>query len=428
MIKNIIFDFDGTLADTAPLIVVTMDATARELGLPAKTDSEYRSSIGLRLDEIPQFLWPANHIQGEVFATAYSRIFEDIKQYYTVRCFPFVSETLRQLKDLGFGLAIASSRSHRSLDEFISDYGFDSVFDIVVGGDDVGKCKPEPDAVFEICRKTGWQPAECLVVGDTTFDILMGQNAGSATCAVSYGNQSASQLAEASPNLTVNSAASIVPLVCGVNPALVDYVENNILPSYRNFDKAHREDHANMVIFQSMSLARHMPRIDIDMIYAVAAFHDLGLKNGRENHHIDSGTILSSDAYILNYFTAGQVKLMKEAVEDHRASGKNTPRNEYGLVVAEADRFIDPETIIRRTIRYGLANYPSLDREGHFNRTLSHLVEKYGPEGYLKIHLPWSGNVERLKKLHGIIADNKAIRSIFNRIFDEENNHTVVSL
>ncbi len=207
-----------------------------------------------------------------------------------------------------------------------------------------------------------------------------------------------------------------------VDNTLKKYVEEKIIPQYADFDKAHQADHVKMVIDQSLEIASEMPVVDINMVYITAAFHDLGLVNGRENHHIDSRKILETDEFIKSYFTAEQIRAMGEAVEDHRASKSGKPRNQYGLIVAEADRFIDSETIIRRTIQYGLKNYPELDRAGHFNRTVQHLNEKYGPNGYLKIWLPWSDNAKRLEKLRQIIADQSTIRELFDRIYQEETN------
>ena len=207
-----------------------------------------------------------------------------------------------------------------------------------------------------------------------------------------------------------------------VDNTLKKYVEEKIIPQYADFDKAHQADHVNMVIDQSLEITSEMPEVNINMVYITAAFHDLGLVNGRENHHIDSRKILEADEFIKSYFTAEQIKTMGEAVEDHRASKSGKPRNQYGLIVAEADRFIDSETIIRRTIQYGLKNYPELDRAGHFNRTVQHLNEKYGPNGYLKIWLPWSDNAKRLEKLRQIIADQSTIRELFDRIYQEETN------
>ncbi|MBD5366894.1 MAG: HD domain-containing protein [Bacteroides sp.] len=198
------------------------------------------------------------------------------------------------------------------------------------------------------------------------------------------------------------------------------YIENSIIPRYAAFDKAHRADHVNMVINRSLELAEQMPRLDKSMLYVAAAFHDLGLVNGRERHHIDSRIILESDPFVKAHFTTDQIRLMGEAVEDHRASKSGRPRNDYGLIVAEADRLIDPETIIRRTIQYGLRNYPHLDREGHYDRTVSHVTAKYGPNGYLKILISWSDNAARLDELRRILADKVAFRHTFDRIFDHE--------
>ncbi len=205
-----------------------------------------------------------------------------------------------------------------------------------------------------------------------------------------------------------------------VTTEIIDYVEREIIPRYAAFDKAHQENHVRMVIEQSLRLAEHIPSMNPDMVYIIAAFHDLGLINGQENHHRDSRKILEADEFVKARFTRKQIVAMGRAVEDHRASNQKKPRNGYGLLVAEADRLIDPETIIRRTIQYGLANYPQLDREGHYQRTIEHLHEKYGPQGYLKVWIPWSDNANNLKKLHVLLTDKTRLDEIFNRIFDEE--------
>ncbi len=208
-----------------------------------------------------------------------------------------------------------------------------------------------------------------------------------------------------------------------VSPEIIDYVEREIIPRYAAFDKAHRENHVRMVIEESLKLAEHTPSINSDMVYVIAAFHDLGLVNGRENHHRDSRKILEADEFVKSNFTRKQIVIMGRAVEDHRASNQKKPRNGYGLLVAEADRFIDPETIIRRTIQYGLANYPQLERAGHYQRTIEHLHEKYGPKDYLKVWIPWSDNARNLKRLHALLTDKASLDEIFNRIFDEEISH-----
>ena len=136
-----------------------------------------------------------------------------------------------------------------------------------------------------------------------------------------------------------------------MNKELQAYVEQAILPRYEHFDRAHGPEHARTVIEQSLALARHY-QVDRQMVYAIAAYHDVGLEKGREMHHIHSGEILAADTKLRQWFSPQQIAVMREAVEDHRASSDHEPRTIYGRIVAEADRCIDPPTIVRRTIQY----------------------------------------------------------------------------
>lgn len=418
--RNIIFDFDGTLVDTASLIIETMHRTIRELHLPEKTDEECRAMIGYRLEDIPSILWPDVPDVSDRYVSAYREIFNSIKGEFKVRLFPHVAETLARLNRDGVRMAIASSRSRASLEEYCADLQIAGCFGMLVGGGEVKNGKPAPDPVNLILATQGWDRNETLVVGDMDVDILMGKRAGAATCGVTYGNGSAAELKNAGADYVVSDFGELTEILNAVSPEIVEYVEREIIPHYAAFDKAHREDHVRAVINRSMELAAQMPTINPDMAYVVAAFHDLGLVNGRENHHRDSRTILESDAFVRSHFSPDQIRTMGEAVEDHRASSGHKPRNGYGLVVAEADRIINPDTIIRRAIQYGLANYPELDREGQYRRAIGHLINKYGPEGYLKVWIPGSDNAVNLKRLHALLADATRLREIFDRIFGEE--------
>ena len=203
------------------------------------------------------------------------------------------------------------------------------------------------------------------------------------------------------------------------DPSLAAYIEAEIIPCYEHFDRAHGTDHVRTVIAQSLALAAHYD-VDTDMVYTVAAYHDTGLVNGRERHHIDAGRILAEDAELRRRFTEEQIGVMREAVEDHRASSDHAPRTIYGRIVAEADRVIDPATIIRRTVQYGLANYPALDREGHYARCRDHLQKKYAEGGYLRLWIAESDNARRLEELRAIIRDPQQLRRLFDETFDAE--------
>jgi len=211
-----------------------------------------------------------------------------------------------------------------------------------------------------------------------------------------------------------------------ITPELQQYVEQEILPRYDHHDAAHRRDHAETVINQSLVIARqlnaHGDSLDEDMVYAIAAYHDTGLCEGRERHHEASARIIRQDKELLRWFSEEQIEIMADAAEDHRASAKHAPRTIYGRIVAEADRVIVPETIIMRTIQYGLDHYPALDREAHYERTVQHLREKYGDGGYLQLWFPDSPNAARLQQLRQIINDPTQLRDVFDTLFDKMAN------
>ncbi len=202
-----------------------------------------------------------------------------------------------------------------------------------------------------------------------------------------------------------------------VTKELQHYVEEHIIPRYDHFDKAHQRDHVQMVIQQSITLAGQLDA-DKDMAYAIAAYHDIGLCEGRERHHWVSAQMLLADNQLEKWFSHSQLQTMAEAVEDHRASSDHAPRSLYGRIVAEADRFIDPDTIIRRTVQYGIEHYPELDKEGHYQRTLQHLHEKYGRNGYLHLWFDNSPNAERLETLRQMMDDEAVIREKFEKSYN----------
>jgi uncharacterized protein len=197
-----------------------------------------------------------------------------------------------------------------------------------------------------------------------------------------------------------------------MNPKLQQYIKQEIIPRYDHFDQAHQRDHVMMVIQQSLDIASKLD-VDLDMVYTIAAYHDTGLCEDRERHHEVSAQIIKADQQLRQWFTEEQINIMADAAEDHRASAKQAPRTIYGRIVAEADRFIDPVTIVRRTVQYGLDHYPELSREEQYQRMLAHLREKYGRNGYLKLWFPDSPNAARLERLHDMIDDEPLLRKLF---------------
>lgn len=204
-----------------------------------------------------------------------------------------------------------------------------------------------------------------------------------------------------------------------MDSSLTFFLEEAIIPRYAAFDKAHREDHARAVVARALELAAFYP-VKKELVYAAAACHDLGLAVDRKTHHLHSGRIIREMQELRRWFTPEEIETIAQAAEDHRASSDHAPRSLYGRIVAEADRLIVPEQIIRRTVQYGLANYPQLEKEGHWQRTLDHLHEKYYYGGYLQLWIPESPNAEKLEQLRRIISDEDALRDIFETIWKEE--------
>lgn len=201
-----------------------------------------------------------------------------------------------------------------------------------------------------------------------------------------------------------------------IRPKLRQYIEEFIIPQYDGFDSAHRRDHVQMVIRQSLEMARNLG-VREEMAYVIAAYHDVGLSEGREHHHEVSAKMMKADARLLEWFSQEDIQMMADAAEDHRASAAHAPRTIYGRIVAEADRFIDPETIIRRTVQFGLEHYPELSREEHYERMMTHLQEKYGRGGYLHLWFNDSPNAARLERLREMMTDEALMRRLFERFF-----------
>ena len=197
-----------------------------------------------------------------------------------------------------------------------------------------------------------------------------------------------------------------------VNPSIIAYVEREILPRYDHFDSAHQRNHAEEVIARSLALAEHYD-VNKDMVYSIAAYHDTGLCEGRDTHHLVSGRIIREDKKLRDWFNEEQIETMAQAAEDHRASSGHEPRSIYGKIVAEADRLITPEKVIRRTLQFGLDHYPDLDKEEQYQRFKAHMLEKYSDTGYLRLWIPESDNATRLEELRKIIRDESKMREKF---------------
>ena len=203
-----------------------------------------------------------------------------------------------------------------------------------------------------------------------------------------------------------------------MNKSLVEYIESAVIPMYDGFDAGHGRGHVQDVIAEALRLGA-LYKLNLDMLYAAAAYHDTGLSVDRKTHHLESGRIIRVDRRLGEWFSQDEIEMIAQAAEDHRASSDHEPRTIYGKIIAEADRQIIPESIILRTVQYGLDHYPELNKEGHWQRTCEHMAEKYDVGGYMKLWIPESRNAEGLARLREIIHEKSRLRAMFEAAYSD---------
>lgn len=204
-IKLIIFDFDGTLADTHELIVKTNQEAMKAMNYPVRDEEAIRKTIGLPLEAGIRTLFP--ELTDEVipaWCAMYRKVFDVLKTQIVPILFPEVKETLEWLHGKGYVLTVASSRHSSSLNAFLRDMGIAECFQYVLGADNVAKAKPDPEPVLQTLRDLGYKADEALVVGDMPVDIFMGTRAGAGTVGVTYGNSNRPELTKAGANYVLD--------------------------------------------------------------------------------------------------------------------------------------------------------------------------------------------------------------------------------
>ena len=199
----IIFDWDGTLIDSAERIVTCMQIAMREVGLPVLSDHAIRQIIGLGLPEAFQQLYPGIDM----------REMERMRDYYAKhfigneipasQLFPGVAESLDRLKTQGFQLAVATGKSRKGLNRVFSETPWGDYFCASRCADET-RSKPHPQMIHELLEETGVVPKRALMVGDTEFDMEMAQLAGVDRVAVSYGVHETERLKKYEPVLVVD--------------------------------------------------------------------------------------------------------------------------------------------------------------------------------------------------------------------------------
>ena len=159
------------------------------------------------------------------------------------------------------------------------------------------------------------------------------------------------------------------------------YIETRILPQYEKLS-GHAGGHIEQVIDRSLEFAKQAPGVNLDMVYIIAAYHDLGRLIDNETHNIESAKMMRANKFLLENFTAEEVETMAEAVEDHRASLGHEPRSIYGKIVSSADRNPTVESMLERAYDYNKLLHPDYSEDEIIEDVRVHIREKYSPDGY----------------------------------------------
>ena len=407
---SIIFDLDGTLLNTIDDLGYACNVALEQTGYPTHPIADYPRMVGNGINNLIRRALPESERTEEnvLRVRAHFVPYYDAHNCDYTRPYEGIPELLATLKEQGHQLAVASNKYQAATEKIVNHF-FPGIFDVILGEREGIDRKPNPQIVYDINDQMV-NDKMVLYLGDSLVDRDTAANANVPFVACSWGFVSRDTLMENGVGRIIDKPEELL---------LDVYIQQSILPQYDAFDGGHQRDHAETVIRESLKLARTYDA-DETMAYVIAAYHDLGLKFDREKHHIHSGEILMADENLRKWFTQEQLMTMRDAVEDHRASGKNPPRTLYGAIVAEADRQIDPLTVVHRTMAYSLKLLPDADFDTLYQRSLEHLHEKYAEGGYLHLWLNSERNVQGLAKLRALIHNEPELRNLCREWFDNQ--------
>ncbi len=195
-----------------------------------------------------------------------------------------------------------------------------------------------------------------------------------------------------------------------INGDLKKYIEKSVLPLYDTNIAGHGREHIEFVIERSFELAREFDLdVDLNMVYVIAVFHDIGYKEDPDNHEEVSSRIFKEDEVMPKYFTAEQIDIMADAIVDHRASLEYESRSVYGKLVSSADREISVHNVLKRSILFQTAKHkdenPSLEQV--IDYSYKKLSSKYGKGGYAKMYFPDEKYKNYLSTMQDILSDKE---------------------
>jgi len=198
-----------------------------------------------------------------------------------------------------------------------------------------------------------------------------------------------------------------------INNELKKYIKKNIFPIYKNNETGHGLDHINYVIERSIRFSNQVPNIDINIVYISACFHDICHYLNKDKHEVLSAEFFYNDLNMKKYFTEDERIIIKEAIEDHRASNKNVPRSIYGKILSTADRSTSLDEFLERCYSYTMKHFPDYNLEEIIERSYNHTKEKYGKGGYAKSYIKDDDYDIFLNEVGKIISNKELFKKRF---------------
>ena len=203
-----------------------------------------------------------------------------------------------------------------------------------------------------------------------------------------------------------------------ISKDLKSYIDGHILPQYSKNDGGHSLEHISYVIERCFIFEKQFTNIDPDILYTIACFHDIAHHINKAQHEALSARYFFEDENMKGFFTDDERLLIKEAIEDHRASSKTEPRSIYGRIISSADRSTDVNEFLRRTHQYTLKHFPGITEADIIERGYTHAKEKYGDGGYAKHYVEDAQYNAFRKHITELLAD----KTVFEKAYKQINN------
>ena len=205
-----------------------------------------------------------------------------------------------------------------------------------------------------------------------------------------------------------------------INVNLKEYIDTNIMPKYSLNDKGHNKDHINFVLKRAFEISNNYD-INYDILYTSISYHDIACHLNREKHEILSAEIAYNDEFLKQFFSKEELEIIKEAIEDHRASSNNIPRNIYGKILSSADRKVSVKTYLISSLFFGEPDISKVDMEKAIEQSYNHAIKKFGKNGYAtnKFYVEDTRYKKFLKDLQYLIDNKEQFDRLAKIVFKE---------